>query len=163
MKKYLLVLLSFLLISSITLAETFFDASDADGMWYDPEHPGHGVVLNYNSSSDSAALTWFLHRPDKSSAFLSGKQLCEFYPCTVELLEPSASLLGGHASGVGTFFEIGPTVGEATLTLKNDNQLRVDFNFIPWLGEYCEGISAGGYLWRGCAGTLNLERLTNPY
>lgn len=164
MKVVLAGMLFSLMVSFTVAAQEFVSASEGDGMWYSPNHPGHGIVLNYNYSTDVAALTWFLHRPDLSSAFLSGGQLCEFFPCVVELVEPSASLLGGHGALVGGYFELGPPVGMASLTLLNDNEMRVEYIFIPWLNmntpEYCENISGAGYLYRGCVGTITLNRLT---
>ena len=166
MKKFTQAVLAgtLLTISTFAMSQEFFHASEADGMWFMPDNPGHGLVVNYNYSNDVAAVTWFLHRPDRSSAFLSGLQLCQFFPCVLELVETSASLLGGAPPGVGTFFELGETVGEVELTLLNNNEMRVKYNFIPWLSgntpKYCSNISAMGYLWRGCAGTLNMVRLT---
>jgi len=146
-----------LCLASMSSAQELTDPMDADGMWHDPENTGDGIIINYDETVDVAFMTWFLYKPDGSTAFVVGRESCDFFPCTIELVEPTASLFGGD-------LELGPTVGEMTLTQVDMNNMKLEYDLIPWfleIGGVCDGnMSPTGYLISQCAGFTDLTRLS---
>jgi len=126
-------------------------ASAAPGHWYQPERDGIGLQIDQDTGFGSA-VTWYLYRPDGSTAFLVGGGNCEAFPCVLTLHEPTARYMGGN-------LDLGDPVGEIEIGVAGDT-LPVRFDLSEWLPERCTDISPGGVLFRECAGKIDFELLT---
>jgi len=146
MKKLLFVTL--LLIPAIAMA-----SDDIAGHWYDADKPGHGIQIDRDGGFGHA-ITWYLYRKDKSSAFLTSGQTCEEFPCIVTLHEPSARFLDGDV-------ELGDPVGSVELTPQEDGTLEADYDLRLFLGEECLNITPGGLLFRQCVGKFDMVKLSD--
>ena len=146
MKKLLFVTL--LLIPAIAMA-----SDDIAGHWHDADKPGHGIQIDRDGGFGHA-ITWYLYRKDKSSAFLTSGQTCEEFPCIVTLHEPSARFLDGDV-------ELGDPVGSVELTPQEDGTLEADYDLRLFLGEECLNITPGGLLFRQCVGKFDMVKLSD--
>jgi len=140
-------------MKSVILIAIFLAGSaiGAPGHWYQPERNGHGLQINRDSGFGSA-VTWYVYRPDGSTAFLVGDSNCEAFPCVLTLHEPTAQYMGGS-------LELGPEIGEIEIGVAGDT-LPVRFDLRAWLPERCTDISPGGVLFRECAGKIDFQLLT---
>ena len=123
----------------------------APGLWFEPAREGHGLSISAPTSGGHAVI-WYLYREDGSAAFLLGGP-CREFPCVTELFEPKARYMGGE-------LDLGPPVGTLEIGEAKGDRMRVDFNLTAWTWPRCKGVSAMGYLWRECAGTITMHRLT---
>lgn len=141
MKNFLMAIL--LLVPALAFGQA--------GHWYNPDKPGYGIQINRDAGFGQA-VTWYLYRKDGTSAFLTGMETCEQFPCIVSLAEPTARFLDGDAV-------LGDAVGSLELTPLEDGTMEAEYDLRLWLGEECTDISGGGLLFRGCIGKFNLELL----
>jgi len=123
----------------------------APGHWYEPARDGHGLQINRDGGFGSA-VTWYLYRPDGTTAFLIGGETCFEFPCVVELYEPTARYMGGD-------LDLGQPVGILEIGDVEGDTLPVRYDVRAWQTERCSNISAGGVLFRECAGRLDLKLL----
>lgn len=142
-----------LLISIIMMSAVSVAHADPSGHWYNPDKPGYGIQINRDGGFGHA-ITWYLYRKDGSSAFLTGMETCEEFPCIVSLAEPTAVFLNGDA-------ELGDAVGSLELTPQADGTLKADYDLRVFLGEECANISGGGLLLRGCIGKFDLSKIAD--
>ena len=139
-------------MTRLTLAASLLLASSAiaaPGLWHDPDRPGHGISISQPTEGGHAVL-WYLPTRAGETAYLIADP-CEAFPCVSALYAPTARWLGGG-------LELGDPVGEIEIGVGDPLPVRYDLR--AWDVESCAGISAGGVLWRECAGRLELERLT---
>jgi len=146
--KYLAIILLF--VSSCVFAE------DPAGMWYDPEHPGHGLQIS-GDNGFGRSLVWYLHRADGSTGFVISGENCESFPCVVALYEPTSGFLGGKFGGPE--LELGEPVGMLELT-PVEGGFEGEYDLIGFASDNCSGISPGGLIFRGCVGKVSFSRLT---
>ena len=125
-------------------------AQAAPGLWHNPDRDGHGLSISQPTAGGHAVI-WYLYRPDGTAAFLLAEP-CREFPCASALFEPSAGYMGGN-------LDAGDPVGLLEIGTAQNNRLRVYFDLIPWTWPRCEGVSAGGFLWRECAGWITFHRL----
>lgn len=123
------------------------------GLWYDPDHPGHGIQINRDGGFGHA-ITWYLYRKDGSTAFLTAGETCKEFPCVVALHEPKAGFMG-----LGEF-ELGPEVGMVELSFTDEGIMLVDYELVAWVEE-CRGASPGGIIFQRCIGDLEMVKLTD--
>lgn len=133
-------------------------AFSAPGHWYTPDRDGLGLQIDQNFHGFGHAVTWYLYREDGSGAFLVGGETCPYFPCVVELHEPTANYMGGG-------LELGPAIGILEIGIATEGVLQVDYDLRAWLAaqgsDRCENISVGGILFRECAGKIDLQLLTD--
>jgi hypothetical protein len=131
------------------------------GLWYDPEHPGHGILITQDMGAGSGVI-WFLHRPDGASAFLIAAENCEEFPCVVPMHEPEAAWMGGAFPGAaGVEFDFKEPVGTLELRQLEDGGLTAKFDLRFFRPEDCVGIGGSGLILRGCIGTVTLKLLAD--
>ena len=145
--------LLFVFFVSIFAAGSVKASNDLAGHWYDADHIGHGIQIDRDGGFGHA-ITWYLYRKDKSSAFLTSGQTCEEFPCIVTLHEPSARFLDGDV-------ELGDPVGSVELTPQEDGTLEADYDLRLFLGEECKNITPGGLIFRQCVGKFDMVKLSD--
>ena len=128
---------------------------EATGTWHDPDHGGHGIVITADSGFGHGVF-WFLHRDDRSSAFLIGDANCTEFPCIVALLEPSSGFLGGKYGGGS--LSVGDPVGTLEIT-PTESGFSAKYSLVGPFSDHCNITNPGGIIFRGCIGTIEFERL----
>lgn len=139
-------------LSASVGAQTIDDNYNYAGLWYSPDRDGTGIWISPDMGAGHAVL-WYLNRRDGSSAYLHAGENCTDFPCVVPLHEPTVSWLGGDV-------DLGEPIGSLEIQ-SSDTGLRVTYDIRGFDPDNCFGISPGGTLFRECAGTRNLVRLTN--
>lgn len=128
-------------------------ASAAPGHWYEPSKNGVGIQIDQNLHGFGHQVTWYLYREDGSTAFLSGAETCESFPCVIPLVEPTAYFMGGG-------LELGDPVGTLEIGVYDGDLLPVVYDLREWRPESCFDIGPGGLIFRQCVGRLSLQLLT---
>lgn len=123
------------------------------GMWYDPDHSGHGIQINRDSGF-GYAVTWYLYRKDGSTAFLTAGETCKEFPCVVALHEPTSGFMGYGE------FDLGPEVGILEIGTVVDGVLPIEYELIAWVEE-CRGASPGGIIFNRCIGEIDMVKLAD--
>ena len=134
-------------LAGLVLAASAFAAP---GLWYDPDRPGHGISISQVTEGGHAVI-WYLPDQNGDAAYLIADP-CETFPCVSALYSPTAGWLGGNA-------DLGEPVGEIEVGVGDPLPVRYDLR--AWATDRCSDISAGGVLWRECAGRLELEKLAD--
>ena len=122
------------------------------GLWHNPERDGHGISISQPGDGGHAVL-WYKYRTDGTAAFLMAEP-CPAFPCASPLFEPTARYLGGE-------LDLGEPVGLIEIDAAAENRMRVYFDLREWTWPRCEGVSAGGVVWRECAGWITFHRLAD--
>ena len=158
--KYITTLLA--AVFALGLSTGAAASSETSGLWHDPEHPGHGVLITQDMGAGQAVI-WFLHRTDGSSAFLIASENCEEFPCVAPMHEVEAAWMGGAFPGSGSSFEFdfGDPVGTLEMNVLEDGRIAAKFDLRGFRPADCFGIGGSGLILRGCIGTITLELLAD--
>lgn len=141
------------LCATVSLAATllFSAAIAAPGHWYEPGREGHGLQINRDTGFGNA-LTWYIYRPDGSTAFLVSGENCESFPCVVTLHEPTANFMGGQPF-------LGPEIGIIEIGQYHGQTLPVRYDLRAWRPDQCLHTGPGGALFNQCFGQIDFELL----
>jgi hypothetical protein len=149
-------------IAALVLLFASANVMAGPGLWHDPEHPGHGVLITQDMGAGHGVI-WFLHRTDGSSAFLIASENCEEFPCVVPMHEVEAAWMGGAFPGSGSSFafDFQDPVGSLEMRQLEDGRIATKFDLRAFRPADCFGIGGSGLILRGCIGTITMELLAD--
>lgn len=151
--KRILVAMALLVTCGSAMA---LEPADA-GLWHDPDHPGSGILLEYNAARAEFAVLWFDHDHSGDPIwFLSDGNCPVGAPCEVGMLSGTADWLGGDLE----------LTDMGTLELERTPEgLHIDWTLLQLEladGTACGSMSPGGVIFHECVGSRTLEQLTSP-